>query len=143
MGITIHGNWKDAKHWDMGYSSFYRLRKDIAYMVSEEYGDHYKNIRLACAKLIDVKEYDIETERLIKKYHCKKRFLYFLYQSDIGGKLSPFKCKAVYDMIEKSNCMNNKTLYGYSAYPENCMKMSDFANLLLECFNRRKALVWY
>ena len=97
MGLTIKGKFKDSPSYDMGYITFFRLRRDIAYTVSEEFGKHYEQLSEACAKLIDVADYNIETERLIKKYHCKERFLEFLYQSDCEGKLSPFMCKALLD----------------------------------------------
>lgn len=139
MGITIRGKYEGSPSYDMGYVSFYRLRRDIAYSVSEEYGKHYEEMPKACAKLIDVACYDLRTERLIKKYHCKERFLSFLYQSDEEGKLSPYQCKTLLDQISN---VRNDTLYGYTAYPENCMSIEKFKDLLHECFTRRAYLVW-
>lgn len=140
MGLTIRGRFDGSPSYDMGYVSFFQLRKDIAYSVSEEYGKHYEELSKACAKLIDVDAYNARTEWLIKKYHCKERFLSFLYQSDCSGKLSPFKCKALLDQIAD---VKGKALYGYTAYPENCLTMDKFKELLRECFNRRKYLEWY
>lgn len=140
VGITITGKYEGAPSYDMGASSFFRLRRDIAYTVSEEYGKHYERMPEACAKLLDVGIYDLRTERLIKKYHCKERMLDFLYQSDVDGKLSPFKCKALYDQIVN---MESKTLYGYAAYPQDCMTIDNFKDLLKECYDRRVYLVWY
>lgn len=140
VGLTIRGKYEGSPSYDMGYVSFYRLRTDIAYSVSEEYGKHYEEMPKACAKLIDVACYDLRTERLIKKYHCKERFLSFLYQSDVGGKLSPYKCKALLDQISN---VRNDALYGYTAYPENCMSMEKFKDLLRECFKRKVYLEWY
>ena len=86
MGLTITADYKDAPAWDMGYSSFFRLRKDIAYMVSQEFGDHYADI-ISSRYRFDKKaceEYDKTTDYLIKKYRLKKRFLDFLYAPDCG-----------------------------------------------------------
>lgn len=140
MGLTIRGKYEGSPSYDMGYVSFYRLRTDIAYSVSEEYGKHYEEMPKACAKLIDVACYDLRTERLIKKYHCKERFLSFLYQPDVSGKLSPYKCKALLDQIGN---IRNDALYGYTAYPECCMSMGKFKDLLQECFKRKVYLEWY
>ena len=65
MGLTITGKYKGSPYYCMGYMSFYRLRRDIAYTVSEEFGKHYERIPEACSKLIDVAAYDLQTERLI------------------------------------------------------------------------------
>ena len=142
MGITIRGDWKGSPEWDMGYVSFFRLRRDVAYFVSSEFGKHYADL-IHLNHFNDDGSYDRETERLVKKYHCRMRYLDFLYSPDCGYRLSPFKCKAVYDLIVNGEYHNNKSLYGYTAYPDSCMKLSDFVELLLDCFNRRKALVWY
>ena len=140
MGVTIKGHFQGSPCYRMGYITFNRLRTDIAYTVSAEFGEHYEKMPQACAKLIDVHEYDLRTEQLIEKYHCKERFLSFLYQSDVEGKLSPFKCKALLDQI---NNMKTKTLYGYTAYPEDCMTIDAFRALLKQCFDSRSYLEWY
>lgn len=44
MGLTIKGKFDGSPSYDMGYLSFYCLRRDIAYTVSEEYGKHYESI---------------------------------------------------------------------------------------------------
>lgn len=140
MGLTIRGKYDGSPSYDMGAISFFRLRRDIAYTISDEYGAHYEKMPEACAKLIDVNDYNAQTERLIKKYHCKERMLDFLYQSDTSGKLSPLKCKALHDQIAE---LHNDTLYGYMAYPKDCMTIDKFKEILKECYDRRTYLVWY
>jgi hypothetical protein len=91
-------------------------------------------------------EYDKTTDYLIKKYRLKKRFVDFLYAPDCGYRLSPMKCKAVLDQIsyaDKSANDKNKSLYGYVARPDSCMKMTDFIDLLETCNTTKKYLVWY
>ena len=148
MGLTITANYKGAPEWDMGYSSFFRLRRDIAYMVSKEFGDHYVDIISPIYRFSEkrLEEYEKTTEWLIKKYRLKKRFLDFLYASDTGYKLSPMKCKAVLNQITQSRNADNAksgSLYGYAARPGSCMKMNDFVYLLETCSAAKKYLVWY
>lgn len=142
MGVTIRGDWKNAPEWELGYASFFRLRRDIAYYVSEEFGNHYAAL-IHLNHFNDDGSYDKTTEYLINKYHCKSRIIDFLYSTDCGYRLSPFKCKAVYDLIEKGGdyCDKN-TLYGYAETPERCIKLQEFIDLLYECYKRRKALIW-
>ena len=139
MGVTLKGNYKDSPCYDMGYITFFALRKDIAYAVSKEFGNHYAKIPVTVTGY-QTDEYDRKTEELITKYKCKNRFLDFLYMSDAEGKLSPFKCKAVYDVIRD---LHNDKLYGYTAYPEHCMTIEKFKSLLLDCYEKRAYLVWY
>ena len=138
MGISIKGLYADSPVYDMGYITFFALRRDIAYTISEEFGQHYSD--MPKAGFIGFDEYDRRTEELIKKHHCKERFLSFLYQSDCNGKLSPYKCKALLDQI---NGMQSKKLYGYTAYPNCCLTIDKFRELLKECFDRKVYLVWY
>ena len=148
MGLTITADYKDAPDWDMGYASFFRLRSDIAYTVSKEFGDHYADITSSCyvfnEKLCE--KYDKITDYLIKKYRLKKRFVDFLYAPDTGYRLSPMKCKAVLLQIaygENTKNVKNDSLYGYTARPDSCMKMNDFIDLLTACIAQKKYLVWY
>ena len=41
MGLTLTAKYKDAPEWDMGYGSFFRLRRDIAYTISKEFDTWY------------------------------------------------------------------------------------------------------
>lgn len=148
MGITIRGDWKGSPEWDMGYASFFRLRRDIAYTVSQEFGDHYADITSA-VYILDKKkceEYDKITDYLIKKYRLKKRFVDFLYAPDSEYRLSPMKCLAVLHQIAYGNNSanaENESLYGYMARPDSCMKMTDFIDLLATCSATKKYLIWY
>ena len=147
MGLTITADYKDAPEWNMGYASFFRLRRDIAYSVSQEFGDHYAD----CVSSLYVfnekacEEYNKTTDYLIKKYRLKKRFLDFLYAPDAGYRLSPMKCKAVLDQIAYGENTKDEaiSLYGYAARPDSCMTMYNFIDLLAMCSAKGKYLVWY
>lgn len=138
MGLTIKGKYPDSPSYDMGAASFFRLRRDIAYTISKEFGQHYAQIPYLHG--MDSDEHDRRTAQLIKKYHCSPRLIDFLYQSDIEGRLSPFKCQA---LLKQINDLHNTSLYGYTAYPEHCMTIEKFKELLHECFTRRTYLIWY
>lgn len=141
MGLTIRGDFKDSPSYDMGAASFYRLRKDIAYSISQEYGEHYEKLaQLNWYDDYNIDEYNRITDELVAKYGMKNRMLDFLYQSDVTGKLSPYKCKALLDQI---NSLQNDSLYGYAARPEYCMTMEKFKELLTQCFLHKKYLIWY
>lgn len=140
VGLTLTSTYVMAPYYKMGAFSFFRLRRDIAYCISDEFGKHYEKMPEACAKIIDVNEYNARTVQLIKKYHCKERMIDFLYQSDVKGRLSPFKCKALYDQIVN---MQNNNLYGYQAYPKECMTIEGFKELLEKCYRYRVYMVWY
>lgn len=140
MGLTITGKYKGSPSYDMGYISFYRLRRDIACTVSEEFGKHYASMPDIYVKPVPVEEYDKQTIRLIRKYHCKKSLVSFLYQPDADGKLSPYMCKVLYDQIES---MESNAMYGYGAYPERCLTINKFRDLLKECSEKGVYLVWY
>ncbi len=148
MGLTITADYKGAPEWDMGYSSFFRLRRDIAYTVSKEFGDHYADITSSLYMFNEeaCEKYDRNTDYLIKKYRLRKRFVDFLYSPDCGYRLSPMKCKAVLEQIaygRGTEDTGSDTLYGYMARPDSCMKMSDFIDLLATCSSRKKYLIWY
>lgn len=138
MGIILRGDFKDTPEYRMGYLTLLVLREDIAACVSKEFGDHYADMPMAVI-YHRTDKYNKKTEELIRKYKPKERFLAFLYASDIKGKLSPYKCKALLDGIRD---LKNDRLYGYTAYPKECMKIEDFKALLNECWERKKYLIW-
>ena len=118
MGLTITADYKGAPRWDMGHASFFRLRRDVAYAVSEEFGDHYAAITKPTYSMYIgmMQEYDRETDRLVRKYRLGKRFMDFLYAPDIGYMLSPAKCKAVLEKLANRPHPERNNRYGYMAW---------------------------
>lgn len=138
MGLTIRGKYKGSPEWDIGYITFGLLRMDIAKAINKEYGEHYQSMYLHPRE--DWTEFNKETAILEKKYKLRTRVTDFLWESDSDGRLSPFKCKALLDVIKD---VDYETLYGYVGFGKNyCMKFSDFKHLLRECYERRCYLVW-
>ena len=138
MGLTIRGKFKGSQEWDMGYITFGLLRIDLAHAINEEYGDHYQDMYYHPRG--DWSEYNKKTAALEKKLKLRIRATDFLWMSDCEGKLSPMKCKALLDQIQN---FDSKTLYGYIGRGiDQCMTITDFKNLLNECFSRRCYMVW-
>jgi hypothetical protein len=133
MGICISAEYKDAPDFSMGYASFFRLRNEIAHVISEEFGDAYGDITWGS---MHPKEYDERINYMIRKYHVKSRICSFLFASDCEGRLSPMKCKAVYDLIYD---MKSTSEFGY-VYSK--MTMEQFKELLKECYERKRYLYW-
>lgn len=139
MGISLYvKDHEDILCVYMGYESFKRLREFCATSASPEFGEHYGSMMYAFI-YHDTSAYDRKTEALIKKYNLKERYLDFLYQSDCDGKLSPAKCKALYDVIKDSQ---TDELFGYSARPNDCMSLDDFKTALKFCFENKVYLQW-
>lgn len=137
MGLTLTAKYKDAPEWDMGYGSFFRLRRDVAYTISKEFGEHYADITWGS---FHQEEYDEITNILLRKYHVSNRLIFFLYSPDCEARISPLRCKAVYDQIEGTK---NNFLYGYTARPNACMTWEDFKCMLKECYERKTYMYWY
>ena len=125
----------------MGYISFYLLRCDVAATISEEFGEHYKN--MATSEMLCNKEaYDQKTKELVRKYGLRKRsgMMSFLYSPDVGYRLTSAKCREVYDQIRDTT--NNKQ-YGYTARENKCMSFDEFKELLRICAENNHGLKWY
>lgn len=138
MGVRLTGRYPEAPSYEMGPGSFYRLRCFVAGCISKEFGSHYSKL----ARIVggdELQEYEQVTERMLKKTHAKQRAVEFLYLPDSGGKLSPSKCKALLKLIGTND---TKELFGYTAYPEECMTAEQFKSLLRDCSEKKKDLVW-
>ena len=101
MGISIYCK-KTGRSIDMGCAAFYRLRKNIAYKISNEVGDHYAD--LINAPYFGVRDgffeaYDLKTEELIRKRRLQIRVAKFLYMSDTDGYAPPSVCKKLLELL--------------------------------------------
>lgn len=145
MGITIRCK-KTGLSCDLGYRGFARFRTKVAYLLNEEFGEHYE--KLYSPKMMfafDEKnhkqlydDFDRETERLIQKHRLSKRIVGFLFESDCDGKCSPAACKAVYGIIKD---YDDGICYGYAGRSD-CTMFRNMKALFLECSETNSYLEW-
>ena len=139
MGLCLSAKYPGAPSYNMSSGSFFRLRRFVASCLSEEFGSHYAHMLHVYGKE-ETEEYNAATERMLKKLRARAGAVEFLYMSDIKGQLAPSKCQALLETIGKKD---TSELFGYAAYPEECMTMKQFKTLLKNCVEQKKYLVWY
>ena len=141
MGLTLTAKYNGAPSYDMGYVTFGRLRMAIANEFSKELGRLYKNWYMCSNDGFQEKLAMAWLNDELKKRKYKSRAVEFLFMSDCGGKLSPYKCDALLDAILD---MDNSKRYGYEGRAfGKVMTIKDFKALLHECYERRCYMEWY
>lgn len=128
----------------MGYGGFHNLRAKIAGLVCDDLKEHYvyldKGTWLKDAERgVFYKEYNLKLDGIQKKYKIPNAVLVFLYASDCDGKLTPFKCKKLYELIKD---YDDDILYGYCGRPD-CAKFKDFKELVKDCVDNKCFMEWY
>ena len=141
MGITIK-----SKNYsiDMGYLGFNRLRKTVANLAGEELGKHYEHlddVMFLCGeeRINFFDEYNKKINYLYEKFNISNGLLDFLYASDCEAKISPEKCKQVYEIIKN---YDDDVLYGYSGRKD-CAKFKDFKEIVKDCIDSKCYMEWY
>lgn len=141
MGITIK-----SKNYsiDMGYFGFSGLRRKVANLVGEEIGLHYNHLYDGVFLFGEKKEkffneYNKKINELEKKFNITDGILDFLYASDCKAKISPKKCKQVYEIIKN---YDDDVLYGYSGRKD-CAKFKDFKEIVKDCIDSKCCMEWY
>lgn len=145
MGITIECE-KSGRSCDLGYGGFGRFREKVAFLLNEEFGNHYAKLSTPemmftfdsekRKQLYD--EFNEETERLIKKYKLSKRAVSFLNMPDCGGKASPSACKVIYKAIRD---YDDSVCYGYSGR-SNCAMFGDLKQIIKDYSETNSYLIW-
>ena len=142
MGITITAKYEGAPEYDMGYGQFFCLRRDVAYLISNELGDLYSKLPgMSVAKPEVQRKFNDDMEALLQKYKVRKRLIPFFYRSDCGGYLSPKQCEALRMCLE-SPFIEPEIEYGYDAPWCKRMTICQFRELLAECCKRKVNLIW-
>lgn len=134
MGICL----KNKEYsMDMGYGSFYNLRKKIAHLYNEEFGNIYEQwVNGEC----DNSTINLKMEELFQNNTFIDQDSYtlnFLFQSDCEGKISYKDCKRLLEIIGD---YTDNIQYGY-VYANN--SFSYFKEMLRNCYNKRRNLYWY
>lgn len=139
MGITITATHPKYS-FDVGYSGFMNLRKNIASVLDEEFGQVYEQFcRLYSddrPEVIKKLENIINTKELDNAH---KEVLDFLFMSDCDGKISHKVCKQIYDLIKDVDFGDKTFRYTYYAHND----YEEFKEFLLDCYSHRKNMTWW
>lgn len=139
MGLTIRGDFDGSPSYDMGLGSFFQLRRDIAFAVSREFGEHYQTL-LKCSTEEDFDAYDRTLAELVRKYEVPEGTLKFLFEEDGNIRIAPVFLQPVYDLALK---LDPGKRYGYGGWPkETQMTGENFQELLKFCMEEQKPLMW-
>ena len=131
----------------MGSGGFYRLRMQVAKLVSPEFGEHYKEITDSvlfrhfenpAEKEAYLDELDQKTEQMIRKRKVSVKVVDFLMQPDTCGSIRYGACKQLLKVIGD---YDDEIRYGYAGKP-NCAKFSDFREILKECVEAQSDMLW-
>lgn len=142
MGLTIKCK-KTGREMDVSYSGFFRLRKKVAELVSQEVGEHYQELDeifkiTSSEKESALKSYDDETERMVERKKLPIKIADFLYQSDCDGKIRYGACKEILKVIGD---YDDSIIYGYAGR-ENPAKFKDFKEILEDCVDNKCFMIW-
>lgn len=142
MGLTIKCK-KTGREMDVSYSGFFRLRKKVAELVSQEVGKHYQELdeifRITSSeKESTLKSYNDETERLVERKELPIKIADFLYQSDCDGKIRYGACKQILKVIGD---YDDSIIYGYAGR-KNPAKFKDFKEILQDCVDNKCFMIW-
>lgn len=137
MGITITAT--NPKHeFDMGYFSFFRLRREIALALNEEFGSNYANLA-HCDTQEDYAANDKTANRIIQKNHLDRYadVLDFLYMPDGAGEVGYKTCGDILSLIQNRKC---GTGFRYALMQHN--DWEEFKEFLRDCYSHHKKMRW-
>ena len=131
MGVSIHANNRKCNiEFDMGYGSFFYLRKAVGNaLVKDAYGVWLKtNDNTPKQELHTICEnfYSLAGDAVYN----------FLIQSDCSGYLTSKQCKELSDKITD---VKVDGMFGYTRCQHS---FDDFKELLKYCYRHRTKLVW-
>lgn len=137
MGVTI--TTTDPKFvFDMGYVGFFRLRKEIALALDEEFGRNYAELA-HCHTEEDYMVNDKTANRIIQKNHLDRYadVLDFLYMSDSKGEVDYKTCGNILRLIRDRK---GGTGFRYGSMRHN--DWEEFREFLQDCYSRHKKMRW-
>lgn len=137
MGITITAT-NSKYEFDMGYFSFFRLRKEIALAMNEEFGSNYADL----AHCYTPKEFaanDKAANWIIQKNHLDRYadVLDFLYMPDSGGEVGYKTCGDILSLIRDRKCSAD---FRYALMRHN--DWEEFKEFLQDCYSHHKKMRW-
>lgn len=138
MGITISNKEKSI---DMGCGGFYNLRKNIAYLLCEDFGRLYESW-ISPLSQMDDEMGNIQLMNLFNVGLLKEEdevILDFLFASDCAGKISSKDCCKLYALIKD---YDDNILYGYVGRPD-CARFKDFKEIVKQSAKNRWIVSWH
>lgn len=138
MGVSITA--KNSNYsFDMGYGSFFTLRKNIALAYNKTFGENYAAL-LYCHTEEAFKKNDDLAERIIKTQGLTDSdIIDFLYQSDCEGKISYKTCKKIYDLIKDIDYSGCRIVYASLSEGND---YEQFKAFLKECYRYHRNMYW-
>lgn len=121
MGVTIRSKNYSC---DMSYGGFSRFRSIIAEDFGETLLNHYKKLLIIGASEKDeeyLKNYDKETEKIMRENNIPIEVVDFLYQADCDGKIDEKQASIIYKIIER---LDDQLAFGYIGRRD-CARMKD------------------
>lgn len=143
MGITIEGTHKNSLSLTGSYNMMALIRNEVSKAWDKEFGEHYATL----GKCNSDKDYEIfndkankiiNSERLIKQTEDDSDILDFLFAPDCEGKLHYNTCMKIYNLIKDLDLTYPLQYLAYSKDDWNIFKQ-----LLQDCFNKKRNLIWY
>ncbi len=138
IGITI----RNKQHsYDLSYSGFYRLRRDIAYLINKEFGILYEEWTSLVSPISDTEGND----RLSKMFENgvltenDAPVIEFLFMPDTEGKIPVPMCRRIRNLIKDLRLYGK---YGYIGQGD-CFCFAHFQKLVDESVKNRWVIRWW
>lgn len=138
MGLTLYGA---GRRLDLSSGGFLRLRRRISDLCGAPWAGHYRSLTDDGRHDKDddwFRNFDLETERLIREKKIHIKVADFLLQSDMSGRIRYGACKKILEIIKD---YDDGYCYGYAALP-NQPRFRDFKALLQACADGKKDMYW-
>ncbi len=142
MGVTITAT-NSTCDFDMGYSGFFNLRRNIALALDDEFGQAYSEYG-KCFTKEDFKRIDHLVESLINEKHLDDEYfdvLDFLFMPDGSGKISYKTCRKIANLLEPCMSALRTKTFRYAAYAGH--DYEDFVAFLRDCVRHRRNMRWW
>lgn len=138
MGVTITCT-NPQYTFDMGYSGFFALRKEIARCISPDFAEIYRKILYTDRAQDVVEEMDEWVEAHRPSLHKNiDAVVEFLLMPDCDGAINHKTCKAIYDIIKDID-------FGGKIFQYSTIATDDyerFKTFLLDCYSHHKYMRW-
>ena len=137
MGITITAT-NPKYEFDMGYFGFFKLRREIALALNEEFGMNYAHL-IRCDTQEEYAANDKIANQIIQKNHLDRYadVLDFLYMPDSAGEVGYKTCGNILSLIQNRK---SDIRFRYSLMQHN--DWEEFKEFLKDCYSHHKKMRW-